>query len=61
MTTEDVIKALGRYRSEEGDRRTAGKLGIRRATLKAWLDGGDPPEEITLARLAGFLRRVGYL
>jgi hypothetical protein len=61
MTTEDVIKALGRYTSEESDRRAAAMLGIRRATLRAWLDGGDPPAEITLARLAGFLRRVGYL
>ena len=61
MTTEDVIKALGRYTSEESDRRTAATLGIRRATLRAWLDGRDPPEKITLARVAGFLRRVGYL
>ena len=63
MTTEDVIKAFSRYTSEaeESDRRTAAMLGIRRATLRAWLDGGDPPAKITLARLAGFLRRVGYL
>ena len=62
MTTEDVIKALGRYTSEaqESDR-TAAMLGIKRATLRAWLDGTDPPEKVTLARLAGFLRRVGYL
>jgi hypothetical protein len=61
MTTEDVIKALGRYTSEESDWRTAAVLGIRRATLRAWLEGGDPPDKFTLARVAGFLRRVGYL
>ena len=63
MTTEDVIKALGRYtnEAEESDRRTAAMLGIKRATLRAWLDGADPPKKVILARLAGFLRRVGYL
>ena len=63
MTTEDVIRALGRYTSEaeENDRRTAAMLGIKRASLRAWLDGADPPEKVTVARLAGFLRRVGYL
>ena len=63
MTTEDVLKALGRYRSEsnESDRRTAAMLGIKRATLIAWEQGADPPQKCVLARLAGFLRRVGYL
>jgi len=36
-------------------------LGIKRATLIAWLQGADPPQKCILARLAGFLRRVGYL
>jgi hypothetical protein len=63
MTTEDVLKALGRYKieSHESDRRTAAMLGIKRATLIAWLQGADPPQKWILARLAGFLRRVGYL
>ena len=63
MTTEDVIKALSRYtnEAEESDRRTAAMLGIKRATLRAWLDGADPPKKCILARLAGFLRRAGYL
>jgi hypothetical protein len=63
MTTEDVLKALGRYtrESNESDRRTAAMLGIKRATLRAWLQDGDPPHKRILARLAGFLRRVGYL
>jgi hypothetical protein len=36
MTTEEVLKALGRYtrESNESDRRTAAMLGIKRATLK---------------------------
>ena len=61
MTAEDVLKALGRYTSEQSDRRTAAMLGVKRATLKAWLEGADPPQKCILARLAGFLRRVGYL
>jgi hypothetical protein len=36
-------------------------LGIKRATLMAWLQRADPPQKCILARLAGFLRRVGYL
>ena len=63
MTIEDVMKALGRYTSEakESDQHMAAMLGIKRATLRAWLDGGDPPQKCILARLAGFLRRAGYL
>jgi transcriptional regulator with XRE-family HTH domain len=63
MTTEDVLKALARYtiESNESDRRTAAILGIKRATLRAWQQGADPPRKCILARLAGFLRRVGYL
>ena len=63
MTTEDLLKALGQYtkRAEESDRRTAAVLGIKEATLRAWLDDKEAPEKVTVARLAGFLRRVGYL
>ena len=63
MTTEDVLKAFGRYTKEsnESDRRTAAMVGIKVATLRAWLEGAEPPQKHTLARLAGFLRRVGYL
>ena len=63
VTTEDVLNALGRYarESDESDRQTATKLGISRLTLKAWLGGVSPPQRCLLARLAGFLRRVGYL
>jgi transcriptional regulator with XRE-family HTH domain len=63
MTTDDVMDALGRYTkdSKEGDRQTAAKLGIRRSVLGDWLRGKTQPQKCALARLAGFLRRVGYL
>jgi hypothetical protein len=63
MSTEEVLKALERYTEEshESDRQTAAKLGVNRMTLTAWLGGRDRPQRCMLARLAGFLRRVGYL
>jgi transcriptional regulator with XRE-family HTH domain len=63
MSTEDILKAFGRYTKEsnESDQRTAARVGIKLATLRAWLQGAEPPEKCILARLAGFLRRVGYL
>ncbi|HTD16428.1 MAG TPA: helix-turn-helix transcriptional regulator [Chthoniobacterales bacterium] len=63
MTTEEVMDALGRYTkdSKESDRQTAAKLGIRRTVLGDWLRGKTQPQKSTLARLAGFLKRVGYL
>src|SRR5260221_1160844 len=63
MSTEEVLKALGRYTEEssESDRQTATKLGINRMTLTAWLRGRDQPQRCMLAREAGFFRRVGYL
>jgi transcriptional regulator with XRE-family HTH domain len=63
VTARDVLDALDRYRVEcnESERQTATKLGVNRLTLKAWLRGVDTPQRCLLARLAGFLRRVGYL
>jgi transcriptional regulator with XRE-family HTH domain len=63
MTTEDVVKALARYTTEANatDQQTARILGIKRATLRAWLEGADSPQKCVLARSAGFLRRAGYL
>ena len=63
MTTDEVLDALGRYTKDckESDRQTATKLGIRRSVLWDWLRGGIQPEKCALARLAGFLKRVGYL
>ena len=63
MSTEEVLRALERYTEEssESDRQTATKLGVNRMTLTAWLVGRDRPQRCILARLADFLRRVGYL
>jgi transcriptional regulator with XRE-family HTH domain len=63
MTTDEVLDALGRYTkdSKESDRQTATKLGIRRSVLWDWLGGRIQPERCALARLADFLKRVGYL
>ncbi|MBV8215938.1 MAG: helix-turn-helix transcriptional regulator [Verrucomicrobia bacterium] len=63
MTTDEVMDALGRYAkdSKESDRETAAKLGIRRSLLGDWLRGKTQPAKSTLAQLAGFLKRVGYL
>jgi hypothetical protein len=63
LSTEEVLKALERYTEEsrDSDRQTATKLGVNRMTLTAWLRGTAQPQRCMLARLAGFLRRVGYL
>jgi transcriptional regulator with XRE-family HTH domain len=63
MTTDEVLDALGRYTrdSKESDRQTATKLGIGHPILADWLSGRTRPQKTTLARLAGFLRRAGYL
>ena len=63
MTTDEVLDALGRYTrdSQDNERQTATKLGITHPILEDWLSGRTRPQKDTLARLAGFLRRVGYL
>jgi transcriptional regulator with XRE-family HTH domain len=63
MTTDEVLDALGQYTKDckESDRQTATKLGIKRSVLLDLLRGRIQPEKAALARLAGFLKRVGYL
>jgi hypothetical protein len=63
MSTEEVLNALERYTKEsaETDRETATKLGVTQVLLSAWLQRAAQPEKCMLARLAGFLRRVGYI
>ena len=63
MTTDEVLDALGRYTrdSKDDERQTATKLGITHPILEDWLSGRTRPQKDILARLAGFLRRVGYL
>jgi hypothetical protein len=63
MSTEEVLDALEKYTKEstETHRETATKLGVNQITLKTWLRRGTHPEKCMLARLAGFLRRAGYI
>ena len=63
MTTEQVLGALGRYMKQcnLSDRQTAANLGVHHITLSSWLRGKNRPEKCLLARIAGFLKRVGYL
>jgi transcriptional regulator with XRE-family HTH domain len=63
MTTDEVLDALGRYTrdSKDNERQTASQLGITHPILEDWLSGRTRPQKDILARLAGFLRRVGYL
>ncbi len=63
MNAQDTCDALRRYLSEsEDDRREiATKIGISWSTLSAWLAGEAQPHKRILARVAGFLRRSGYL
>ncbi|HXM25270.1 MAG TPA: hypothetical protein VN957_04545 [Chthoniobacterales bacterium] len=63
MNAQDVLIGLRRYLSEsEDDRREiATKIGVSWIILSAWLDGESEPHKHILARVAGFLRRFGYL
>ena len=63
MRTEEVLQALTRYTKETDDseRQTATRLGVNWMTLSTWIHGKEPPQRCTLARVAGFLRRVGYV
>jgi hypothetical protein len=63
MSIEEVLQALERYtrESEDSERQTATKLGVTEAVLLDWIRGAERPEKCMLARLAGFLRRVGYI
>ncbi len=63
MNAQDVTVGLRRYLSEsEDDRREiATKIGVSWITLSAWLADEAEPHKRILARVAGFLRRFGYL
>ena len=63
MNAQDIGDALRRYLSESADdrREIATKIGISWITLSAWLSGEAEPPKNILARVAGFLRRAGYL
>jgi hypothetical protein len=63
MNTDDLLAALDKYTRESADssRETATKLGVNQETLGTWLKRIARPEKCVLARLAGFLRRAGYI
>jgi hypothetical protein len=63
MNAQDILDALRRYLSEsEDDRREiATKIGVSWITLSAWLAGEAEPPKRILGRVAGFLKRFGYL
>jgi transcriptional regulator with XRE-family HTH domain len=63
MSTDEVLDALEKYTKESDDsnRETATKLGVNQVTLSTWLKRAARPEKCVLARLAGFLRRAGYI
>jgi hypothetical protein len=63
MNAAKVIEAFYNYARDTDDtpRQTATRIGVPIKTLRAWLEGqAQPPKRLTL-RLAGFLRRVGYI
>jgi len=63
MNAQDVIVGLRLYLSESEDdqREIATKIGVSWITLSAWLVGEAEPHKRILARVAGLLRRFGYL
>jgi hypothetical protein len=63
MTAAKVIEAFLKYARDTDDtaRQIATKIGVPLKTLRTWLEGQAEPTKRLIARLAGFLRRVGYL
>jgi hypothetical protein len=63
MNAQDVLIGVRRYLSESEDdqHEIATKIGVSWIILSAWLAGGSEPHKRILARVAGFLRRFGYL
>jgi hypothetical protein len=63
MNAQDIVDALRRcLRESDDDRREiAAKIGISWITLSAWLADEEEPHKRILTRVAGFLRRFGYL
>jgi hypothetical protein len=63
MTVAKVIEAFLKYASDTDDtaRQTATKIGVPLKTLRTWLEGQAQHTKRPIARLAGFLRRAGYL
>jgi hypothetical protein len=63
MTAAGVIEAFCKYARDTGatPRQIATQVGVPAKTLRTWLEEqAQPPKRLT-PRLAGFLRRVGYI
>ena len=58
-----VIEAFHKYAVDTNDtpRQIATSIGVPIKTLRAWLEGQAQPTKRLTLRLAGFLRRVGYI
>jgi outer membrane biogenesis lipoprotein LolB len=63
MNAAKVIEAFYNYARDTDDtpRQTATRIGVPIKTLRAWLEGQAQPTKRLTLRLAGFLRRVGYI
>ena len=63
MTATKVIEAFYKYARDTDDtpRQTATRIGVPVKTLRTWLEGQAQPTKRLTLRLAGFLRRVGYI
>jgi transcriptional regulator with XRE-family HTH domain len=63
MTAAKVIEAFYKYARDTDDtpRQTATRIGVSIKTLRTWLEGQAQPTKRLTLRLAGFLRRVGYI
>jgi len=63
MNAAKVIEAFYNYAryTDDTPRQTATKIGVPIKTLRAWLEGQAQPTKRLTLRLAGFLRRVGYI
>ena len=63
MTPEKLIEVLKRYQREsnQSERILASRIGVNHHTVNRWLKDEQSPIKGTLALVAPFLRRVGYL
>jgi transposase len=63
MTAARVIEAFCKYARDTGDspRQIATRIGVPAKTLRTWLEEQAQPSKRLTSRLAGFLRRVGYI
>jgi transcriptional regulator with XRE-family HTH domain len=62
-TPDELIRILRRYlqESDETERTIASRIGVNRHTFGRWLSDSQSPKKRTLALVASFLRRAGYL